>query len=750
MIIFSLLGCSFQIPKTVSIKTKADYNFTIAKIEKDLSEQLNIEEMGKNFSGDSEVAKNELFDYWPDMDGDLQQFLLKVPVCTIPLDLDSCFGDLKVNDEIRKMSFVQEIKVPDIKNLDVKKEINLSEFGIPESDTGVPINPAVEIDAGTITFDTFSADDSFEECIIGEGALTLEFETDGWTGVEVDWKKISVSGGLSIPDEKWKKVDQKYVADLEGVPLKNENVDVKIVIAIKADSAKTKNRSAIKGNCKINKIQSIKVKLPEGTEAGIEKSEPFEVESSVKKIVLGDTSFVCDYYNTMPEGNDFGLTCKSDFLGIDGTKTLNSGTSETNPKKLLISADNGKNGKEIERDEFDNFPNVDVDAKIDFKSDDGFIKVTNVTPGEIYKIGVDFNIEFVWISMDIDSSKFVKEGDEVIDSGVELTSVFKSLEESLADDEDSGNFFSSISLKSLPIYVYCHLPNLEAFKDTKFAGNILLGKQTTDDNGEQVFTPYIENGAEQFLFPFGKEIDRIDLPQLEMQSDIITTDISKEPYSGYKDLANLAKSEFAGTLAFKTVELKLSNESCGDVMTIRKSEIDKLNENSEEGISYNVEIRAYLIIPLEFDVGTESDPKEKLYFFNLKNIGSGDDLFGRTEALNDETLSNYVNAIKTAQIGFESSVLPFKSSPADPALCVRLVIPDTDEKKLSFSGNDNLELTRIEINNMFETYPLKAKTRLAFPKGSFTFSRNKSFSTLVNIRLVTDGTISLSSLKGGD
>ena len=126
---FSFAGCSWQIPQKVSVKTNADYNFSLGNFEKDFSEQLNISKI----MGDVKLPNNgKVYDYWPNKQGDTQAFLMYMPLQEIPIDIGSYFDKGSLADSIKNISFEKEIEVPEVSfsfpvefNLDdVNKEIN--------------------------------------------------------------------------------------------------------------------------------------------------------------------------------------------------------------------------------------------------------------------------------------------------------------------------------------------------------------------------------------------------------------------------------------------------------------------------------------------------------------------------------------------------------------------------------------------------------------------------------------------------
>ena len=78
-VVLGFISCNWQIPETVSVKTNAEYNFSIGTFQKDLSESMNLSSMmGDSGSGTGDIKK---YDYFPGQsDKNTQHFLLEVKV----------------------------------------------------------------------------------------------------------------------------------------------------------------------------------------------------------------------------------------------------------------------------------------------------------------------------------------------------------------------------------------------------------------------------------------------------------------------------------------------------------------------------------------------------------------------------------------------------------------------------------------------------------------------------------------------
>ena len=77
--VLAFTGCAWKVPEKISVKTKADYNFSLGNYEKDLGEEMSMSSMmGDTGNGNEAIAT---FDYFPGKeDKNTQHYLLKVEI----------------------------------------------------------------------------------------------------------------------------------------------------------------------------------------------------------------------------------------------------------------------------------------------------------------------------------------------------------------------------------------------------------------------------------------------------------------------------------------------------------------------------------------------------------------------------------------------------------------------------------------------------------------------------------------------
>ena len=80
LLLFS--ACNFSIPEKVSVKTNANYNYSIGNISQDFSETF----QAKKLFGNLETDDNKIYDYFPGQeDAKLQQYLLTIKIPDVDL-----------------------------------------------------------------------------------------------------------------------------------------------------------------------------------------------------------------------------------------------------------------------------------------------------------------------------------------------------------------------------------------------------------------------------------------------------------------------------------------------------------------------------------------------------------------------------------------------------------------------------------------------------------------------------------------
>ena len=127
-LVLALAGCTWRIPQTVSVKTDAEYEFSLGTFEKDLDSELNMSSMMNNAGdGSSDIS---ILDYYPEKaDAKTQHFMLQMKVATIDL-ATAVSGLTDAIDLIPEDEF------------DLSAVSGISGFNIPLEAKGMDFNPS--------------------------------------------------------------------------------------------------------------------------------------------------------------------------------------------------------------------------------------------------------------------------------------------------------------------------------------------------------------------------------------------------------------------------------------------------------------------------------------------------------------------------------------------------------------------------------------------------------------------------------
>lgn len=155
-------SCSWQIPEKISVKTQAEYNFSIGSFTQDLGNNFSATELFKNMG----VKKSRVYDYYPGKkDSKKQQFYMRVPLLEIPIDFSSFFKSSSIAESVEGMSFSQEIEIPSV-DINVSQKIDVSEISRT-------INSGMKI-SGPIANGHVSFALSFDSISYSSGYMTIQ------------------------------------------------------------------------------------------------------------------------------------------------------------------------------------------------------------------------------------------------------------------------------------------------------------------------------------------------------------------------------------------------------------------------------------------------------------------------------------------------------------------------------------------------------------------------------------------------
>ncbi|MDD6653643.1 MAG: hypothetical protein PUE59_01330 [Treponema sp.] len=201
----------YQIPQSVSIKTDADYNFSVGSIEQDLSSFLNIKTISEKLNSSiSEGNKNafssfSVYDYRPpltDNGNQSQKFLAEVKLQEIPVDISEYLSNMDISTSLKEQSFEQQFTIPSLSVDSLSSDLELPDFNeiikkksqinLPSDSIIIPGALNDSIEPTTITVNIKSPE--FSSISFYEGNIQVSIKTD------VDPHGSEVSATLRLLD----------------------------------------------------------------------------------------------------------------------------------------------------------------------------------------------------------------------------------------------------------------------------------------------------------------------------------------------------------------------------------------------------------------------------------------------------------------------------------------------------------------------------------------------------------------------
>ena len=716
-----LLSCGWQIPEKISVKSNASYNFTTGEIDTKLNDSLNFDELIKP----DENSEFTVYNYLPD--GKSRQFVMRMAIADIPIDLESSFNESSINEAIKDLSFTQEIKVPSI-SFSSQTEIPLGSF------SEVPVEEATNFDLNELKFNFTLNDtesDIFESCVVGQGKLFTEIIIPSdWNGVSVSYS-FSTTGGLVVSEGETS--ETKKTIDLAGKTITKDQIDAtaKITLTVHPDYSVSPSPLMLKISSDIKSLNTLDVNLSDVTTV-FQETEPLPkgMKDAFSKIYLSSSGVKIDYVNTLPEENDIGLTVNSDFFGLsDKTGDLEANTqgvlellSDSNPQEIDISAS----------------PSYDFDIKISLPgatpSESQKVKVSlkNVKFGDTYQISMNITPVLNWEKI------VLKEGFAKNDKK-ELPFNIKELLSSVSEKISDENLFANIEIKSLPIYVFFTKPQINGsnlFTNSNFTGKMSVYYGTYSN-------PKQEDGVDisQTLVDKDSTIGFVDYPELNISEDNkkVLSSLDNVSFSLKGDVAKIINSaikddsESVNSL-YVDYDLKFTNGSNGE-LGISK------NDLATKG---SIGVYIYIVLPFEFRVSE----KFKVSAQKLLNDTIDGDIFGRKSKDDFVNVEDYFALINSASVYYEFTKLPVCSDDSDSIAfdigmdCgeggVKIITEDSSIRK------GTITISKKNVEDMLKEYPVKPTMNLSIKKNSeFYIPQIFDVAVKLNLNIQTDGEIEI-------
>ena len=349
---FGFIGCSWQIPQKVSVKTDADYNFALGNFEKDFSENLNVSKI----IGDLQLPNNgKVYDYWPNKQGDTQKFLMYMPLQEIPIDIGSYFDKGSLADSIKNISFEKEIEVPEVSfsfpvefklddvNTEINKQFvlagliqnyNASQFGAILKQ----VADSVTYEKGVLVVKAYAIDSSYIDALNNGTATIQSLINEDNVYTSYSGGSVSITSGnqapltgyfyngqasLAIPSKGFDFISDDINISFSDIPIPNNFSYQPLVFVAKMDTNQPYQIKKISGIGNAITIPSVSI------DKKIDSLESLK-DSGVEECTIGEGSIDLDFDIPSEWKNvtiSYGITLSGGIEATSGNCTAASGSS---------------------------------------------------------------------------------------------------------------------------------------------------------------------------------------------------------------------------------------------------------------------------------------------------------------------------------------------------------------------------------------------------------------------------------------
>ncbi|MDY5918412.1 MAG: hypothetical protein SPJ55_08395 [Treponema sp.] len=716
-----LLSCGWQIPEKISVKSNASYNFTTGEIDTKLNDSLNFDELIKP----DENSEFTVYNYLPD--GKSRQFVMRMAIADIPIDLESSFNESSINEAIKDLSFTQEIKVPSI-SFSSQTKIPLVDF------SGVPINEAtIPLDDLNFNFtlnDTES--DIFDSCVVGQGTLFTEIIIPpDWEGVSVSYS-FSTTGGLEVSKEKTSGTTKTIDLANKEITKEQVNATAQITLTVKPGYSVSASPLMLKISSDIQSLKTLDVNLSDVT-TSFDKEEPLPegMKNAFRKIYLNSSGVKINYVNTLPEENDIELTVKSDFFGLqEKTGDLKANTQG----ELELLSDSSKEIVISDSSSYDFGVNISLPGAT--PSAPQKVSLKNVNFGDTYQISMNITPVLNWEKIVLNDKK-------------ELPFNINELLSSVSDKISDENLFANIEIKSLPIYVFFTKPQTngsDLFTNSNFTGkmSVYYGTEAgaNKENGVDISQTLVDKDSkDENIIP--REIGFVDYPELNISEDNkkVLSSLDNVSVSLKGDVAKIINSAMKDTSEtdnslYVDYNLEFTNGSNGEL------EISK-NDLATKG---SIGVYIYIVLPFEFRVSEEV----KVSAQKLLNDTIDGDIFGRKSKDDFVNVEDYFALINSASVYYEFTKLPVCSDDSDSiAFDIGMDCGEGGANKIPITEDSSIRkgtitISKKNVEDMLKEYPVKPTMNLSIKENSeFYIPQIFDVAVKLNLNIQTDGEIEI-------
>lgn len=817
-------GCQFQFPQKISVKTDAEYNFSLMNIEKDLNEFISVDKLSSMIPS---AANMKVYDYNPGGNSKNQQYLMEVPIGNaIDLDFSTYFNQDLLNGN--PIELTQSFSIPQV-SIQKTGTQSLSRIGSKLSEAVKIAGPAIaaftvptislpdfgfsslsfsagtlviytDVDAGTVTVSqaggvngsgtlasctpvsktagdtSFTANYKTDIPLSGQtlknnGTLQVSFtgtatyfymEVEGGTLSSADGVRFSISNSdvspspetipdplpamvkslkigtgsistLVTPPSGWTGCSTTLKVKTSGLIDQSEAVSTINLngktLEKGTDLTVTPEFSLSFSNAHLDFSNSdltyeVKTSITNIAEAVLDKDElfggsapsisnnidlPSAVTNIVKNIKLGKSTIKVESSSDLPSGNDITVGMKCDFLNLDDSFVFG------NNKNLNGAAD--PSVKRIP-------PQISFSGTVKMPSEDSsgvktYTTFKNLVPGKTYNIKLKATPNIVWEEMQINTSTI---SDFIPSTPIETGIKFADLISALPADVKA--MLKTVKLKEVPAYIYVSKPDLSMFDSISLTGSIVL----TDGVEAHKVT----------LGSAGSALELKNIPVLSKNGNVVVSKLSSADSTLSGDLKNL--------LAFDDTDPSLDQLKVTPSITIGGAGAGLATVvPSDLTGKTSLKVVAYIVLPV--DLSFESTPD--LDLMTMLGLNDKDVFMGALSSVDASQLNDYLDVIESIEVALDVSKIPLEftgsSSSDDLQVAIELFpnnVTDKGEHKLTLK-NPKINLSGEEIKKILNGRELKPSVKIEVPDGNMTVSRAMSLGAVVNLKIKTNGKITV-------
>lgn len=637
VVLLTLIGCgNFTLPKKAQVIANPTYNLGLGETSFALKDYFSIQKMQEMFGGGEGDASSQVavYDYIPNPEENLQRYAIHYSLGKIDLDVGSYLEDTNF-DDINIDIPEQKIQIPTV-DLTQTQTILKDQSGHTVSnnyEVSVPVE---------VSLDTPNSSDgvSVKKLVVREGSLNIRASNFDGVSFKVDpGNPLTLTIGDEKKEVKPSEDGKTGTFDLTGVTLidTKDNGGFKISGDVKLTGGTVPDggiKIEITGS--IVTIESVSVKLPEDVTEQLERNvavDVTEMAKSVSSVTFNKVGAEGTFYSTLPEGNEFYVSVKSDRLGLEILeREISSGEQ---------SVDFTEGNKTLTMDSLtDNKLPFTVSVRLPKDTTDPqFYYFTGVEAGKTYKIGARLKGVLDWSKVSIKQSAFDGAGSPLKGemSDIDLSSLKTTMDELFPDQPIS----SQIEFTEIGLYPFITKPtgNFEFLKDIKASGEIKMrysGEEVIllDKNDEINLVdegPALPESSDK---PYTQDLDKA------VKENKVSAEIDKD-----KKKVSAMLNAYPSDLAL-VYDVGITGTGNGGIR-ISKDEIDKINER---GGTTSISMDVVLTVPLKIKL------PEGAVTINMKPVEN--DLLNRSGVSGiDENIRKIFNSLEqvTLAVDYENN-----------------------------------------------------------------------------------------------